>query len=49
MLSPDEVKAINAALDQIKRIVEGAVARDQAQAAATATTGYPTPRLTRRQ
>lgn len=49
MLSADEVKAINAALDQIKRIVEGAVARDQAQAASTVATGYPSPRLTRRQ
>ena len=49
MLSADELKAINAALEQIKRIVEGAVARDQAQAASAAATGYPAPRLTRRQ
>jgi hypothetical protein len=48
MLSPDDVKAILKALDQVKQIVEGAAAR-QAQAEQTAaTTGYPAGRLTRR-
>jgi hypothetical protein len=48
MLTPDDVKLIKAALDRIKQIVEGAVARQEQAEKTDATTGYPVGRLTRR-
>lgn len=47
MLSTQELAAIKAALDQIRRIIDGAAARDEAEAASAREQGYPTPRLTR--
>jgi hypothetical protein len=49
MLTAQDVKAITAALDQIKQIVEGAQARQEQAAATAATTGYPTARPLTRQ
>jgi predicted DNA-binding transcriptional regulator YafY len=47
MLTPEELKAIMRALDQVKQIVEGAQARADQAAETLGSTGYPAQRLTR--
>ena len=47
MLSADDIRAITACLDQIRKIIEGAQARALAEQQTAATTGYPPSRLTR--
>jgi hypothetical protein len=49
MLTPDDVKAILRALDQIKQIVEGAEARAEQAAETLGSTGYPAARPLTRQ
>jgi len=48
MVTTPEAKAIFAALDAIKQILEGVVAREAQEAKTAQTTGYPGSRLTRR-
>jgi hypothetical protein len=47
MVSTAEAKAIYAALDAIRQILEGVVAREAQEAKTAQTTGYPAGRLTR--
>ena len=47
-LTPEDVKAILKALSSVREILEAADARESLEQRRDETSGYPTPRLTRR-